>query len=206
MINPAPGFGLKSSRPAVLLQGAREALSFFQSASLSRRCPTAAARVTDPESGEGRHHGLDGHPGPWKEKRTMEASRPPVANERDGLMVFLEQQRGWVRAAAYGLDETQARATPTRSSRNPWLGPRPLCGSSRSLGRRFRLARRPGPDRAGTSGLVLGPGPGEELVGPLDLVAHDRGDGASRRPRGHCARKHRRGTVRPPVGCSRGPA
>lgn len=46
----------------------------------------------------------------------MQASTPPVANEREGLMVFLDQQRGWVRAAAFGLDEAQARATPTGSS------------------------------------------------------------------------------------------
>jgi uncharacterized damage-inducible protein DinB len=46
----------------------------------------------------------------------MQASTPPVEDEREGLMVFLAQQRCWVRAAAYGLDEGQARATPTRSA------------------------------------------------------------------------------------------
>lgn len=46
----------------------------------------------------------------------MEASTPPVSDEREGLMVFLRQQRSSLRAAAYGLDEEQARATPTGSA------------------------------------------------------------------------------------------
>jgi uncharacterized damage-inducible protein DinB len=37
----------------------------------------------------------------------------PVADERDGLLSFLAQQRDVIRIAAYGLTDEQARATPT---------------------------------------------------------------------------------------------
>jgi Protein of unknown function (DUF664) len=37
----------------------------------------------------------------------------PVADERDGLLTFLAQQRGALRAAVLGLTDEQARLTPT---------------------------------------------------------------------------------------------
>ena len=37
----------------------------------------------------------------------------PVADERDGLLAYLAQQRAVMRIAAYGLSDAQARATPT---------------------------------------------------------------------------------------------
>jgi len=40
----------------------------------------------------------------------------PVADEREGLLAYLAQQRDAVRIAAHGLTEEQARATPTRSA------------------------------------------------------------------------------------------
>jgi uncharacterized damage-inducible protein DinB len=40
----------------------------------------------------------------------------PVADERHGLLTFLDQQRFVLRLAAYGLTDEQARATPTASS------------------------------------------------------------------------------------------
>ncbi|WP_103354869.1 DinB family protein [Amycolatopsis sp. CA-128772] len=40
----------------------------------------------------------------------------PVADERDGLLNFLEQQRYVLKLAAHGLTDEQARATPTKSS------------------------------------------------------------------------------------------
>jgi uncharacterized damage-inducible protein DinB len=43
-------------------------------------------------------------------------SVPPVADERQGLLAFLAQQRAAVRNAAYGLTEEQARAASTGSS------------------------------------------------------------------------------------------
>jgi uncharacterized damage-inducible protein DinB len=39
----------------------------------------------------------------------------PVADERDGLLSFLAQQRDALRVATHGLTEEQARATPTAS-------------------------------------------------------------------------------------------
>jgi Protein of unknown function (DUF664) len=39
----------------------------------------------------------------------------PVADERDGLLTFLAQQRDALRAAALGLTDEQARMTPTAS-------------------------------------------------------------------------------------------
>jgi hypothetical protein len=40
----------------------------------------------------------------------------PVADERDGLLTFLAQQRDAVRAAVLGLTDEQARLTPTVST------------------------------------------------------------------------------------------
>lgn len=46
----------------------------------------------------------------------MAGNVPPVADEREGLLAYLEQQRHVLRIAAHGLTEEQARAVPTRSS------------------------------------------------------------------------------------------
>jgi uncharacterized damage-inducible protein DinB len=46
----------------------------------------------------------------------MPGSVPPVADEREALFAFLAQQRHVLRLAAYGLDDEQARATPTPSA------------------------------------------------------------------------------------------
>lgn len=40
----------------------------------------------------------------------------PVADEREGLLAFLAQQRDLVKTAAYGLTDEQARATPSASA------------------------------------------------------------------------------------------
>lgn len=45
----------------------------------------------------------------------MPGTVPPVADERAGLLAFLEQQRLVLRLSAYGLTDDQARATPTVS-------------------------------------------------------------------------------------------
>jgi uncharacterized damage-inducible protein DinB len=50
------------------------------------------------------------------EEVLMPMSVPPVADERQGLLAFLAQQRAAVRNAAYGLTEEQARQTSTGSS------------------------------------------------------------------------------------------
>ncbi|HEV7536833.1 MAG TPA: DinB family protein [Acidimicrobiia bacterium] len=41
---------------------------------------------------------------------------PPVADEREGLVGYLDHQRHVLRIAAYGLTDDQVRATPTSSS------------------------------------------------------------------------------------------
>jgi uncharacterized damage-inducible protein DinB len=46
----------------------------------------------------------------------MAGNVPPVTDERDGLLRFLEQQRHVLKVAAHGLTDEQARLTPTRSS------------------------------------------------------------------------------------------
>jgi uncharacterized damage-inducible protein DinB len=46
----------------------------------------------------------------------MPANVPPVADEREGLLAFLAQQRYVVRVAAHRLTEDQARATPSASA------------------------------------------------------------------------------------------
>ncbi|WP_327010869.1 DinB family protein [Dactylosporangium sp. NBC_01737] len=43
----------------------------------------------------------------------MPGNVPPVADEREGLLAFLDQQRQGVRNAAYGLTDEQARLAPT---------------------------------------------------------------------------------------------
>jgi uncharacterized damage-inducible protein DinB len=46
----------------------------------------------------------------------MPGNVPPVADEREGLLAFLAQQRYVLRIAAHGLTDEQARATPTTSA------------------------------------------------------------------------------------------
>ena len=46
----------------------------------------------------------------------MDANARPVADERDGLLTFLAQQRRVLKAAAYGLTPEQLRATPSASA------------------------------------------------------------------------------------------
>ena len=46
----------------------------------------------------------------------MAGSVPPVADEREGLLKYLEQQRYVLRVAAHGLTDEQARTTPTDSA------------------------------------------------------------------------------------------
>jgi hypothetical protein len=43
----------------------------------------------------------------------MPGQVPPVADEREGLLAYLTQQRDAVRIAAYGLTDEQARLAPT---------------------------------------------------------------------------------------------
>jgi len=43
----------------------------------------------------------------------MPGQVPPVADEREGLLAYLAQQRDVIRIAAYGLTDEQARLAPT---------------------------------------------------------------------------------------------
>ncbi|MFC7929302.1 DinB family protein [Streptomyces cinereoruber] len=43
----------------------------------------------------------------------MPAHVPPIADEREGLLAYLAQQRRALRATAHGLTDAQARLTPT---------------------------------------------------------------------------------------------
>ncbi|MFE5796701.1 DinB family protein [Streptomyces sp. NPDC056503] len=45
----------------------------------------------------------------------MPAHVPPIADEREGLLAYLTQQRQALRATAHGLTDDQARMTPTAS-------------------------------------------------------------------------------------------
>ncbi|WP_158885553.1 DinB family protein [Amycolatopsis anabasis] len=46
----------------------------------------------------------------------MDGNVRPIADERDGLLAYLAQQRRVLRIAAHGLTDEQARATPTAST------------------------------------------------------------------------------------------
>jgi uncharacterized damage-inducible protein DinB len=46
----------------------------------------------------------------------MPGQVPPVADEREGLLAYLAQQRHAIRIAAYGLTDEQAMATPSASA------------------------------------------------------------------------------------------
>ncbi|MGI5185259.1 DinB family protein [Dactylosporangium sp. CA-152071] len=46
----------------------------------------------------------------------MPGNVPPVADERSGLLAFLDQQRQGVRIAAFGLTDEQARLAPVAST------------------------------------------------------------------------------------------
>ncbi|GLW54792.1 DinB family protein [Kitasatospora phosalacinea] len=46
----------------------------------------------------------------------MPAHVPPIADEREGLLAYLAQQRQALRATAHGLTEQQARTAPTASA------------------------------------------------------------------------------------------
>jgi uncharacterized damage-inducible protein DinB len=47
-----------------------------------------------------------------EEVTTMPGQVPPVADEREGLLAYIAQQRDAIRIAAYGLSDEQARQAP----------------------------------------------------------------------------------------------
>lgn len=46
----------------------------------------------------------------------MPGQVPPVSDERELLLAYIDQQRDGIRYAAFGLDDEQARMTPTKST------------------------------------------------------------------------------------------
>jgi hypothetical protein len=93
----------------------------------------------------------------------MPGNVPPVADERDGLLAFLEQQRQGVRNAAYGLTDEQARLAPT-------AGTLSVGGLVKHLAQMERnwaaiMVQRPGPPADYEDGFRLGPD--ETLAGVL---------------------------------------
>ena len=86
----------------------------------------------------------------------MPGSVPPVADERQGLLAYLAQQRYVLTLTSYGLTDDQARATPTASAlsvgglikhaaavERSWTGTvlqRPRTGSGDDYRAGFRLA------------------------------------------------------------------
>jgi uncharacterized damage-inducible protein DinB len=87
----------------------------------------------------------------------MPGQVPPVADEREGLLAFLAQQRQALRAACVGLDEPQARATPSVSA----LSVGGLVKHLAQVERRWvRMVQRPG-----------------EPSGDLEAAAEDYSDG-----------------------------
>ena len=85
----------------------------------------------------------------------MPGSVPPVADERQGLLAYLDQQRYVVRLSAHGLTDEQARLVPTAGSlsigglikhlsfvERAWMGTveqRPATGIAEDYGSYFRL-------------------------------------------------------------------
>jgi hypothetical protein len=97
----------------------------------------------------------------------MPGLAPPVADERAGLLTYLDQQRQVLRIAAYGLTDEQAAATPTRSP----LSVGGLVKHAVSVERNW-LAMVVGRGRPGNEGdadyeASFRFGPGETLAGVL---------------------------------------
>jgi hypothetical protein len=90
----------------------------------------------------------------------------PVADERDGLLSFLAQQRLGARYAAYGLTDEQARLTPTPSALSVGGLLKHLAAMERSwVGTMLQRPRDPDAGADYETGFVMGPG--ETLAGVL---------------------------------------
>ncbi len=117
----------------------------------------------------------------------MPAVAAPVADEREGLLAYLAQQRLALRLTAYGLTDDQARATPTASPLSVGGLIKHVATAERGwmatvMGRDWERS----PDKREASFRLR---PDETLAGTLDVVGAvgaappDRGDRSSRRPR-----------------------
>ena len=77
----------------------------------------------------------------------MPMNAPPVADERQGLLAFLAQQRSDVRIAAYGLTDDQARMATTASSLSIGGLVKHVTVGRAGLDRQNPRVRHVGPDR-----------------------------------------------------------
>lgn len=91
----------------------------------------------------------------------------PVADEREGLLAYLAQQRLVLRLTAYGLTDEQGRATPTASSHSVGGLIRHVATAERVwMDAVLQRHRRWSPEKHHTSFRLA---PGETLAGVLDL-------------------------------------
>jgi uncharacterized damage-inducible protein DinB len=90
---------------------------------------------------------------------------PPVADERDGLLAYLAQQRHVLRVAAYGLTEEQARATPSASALSIAALVKHVTVTERAW--IDRVLRRESPGGENRYGESFEVGPGDTLAGLL---------------------------------------
>jgi uncharacterized damage-inducible protein DinB len=87
----------------------------------------------------------------------MPGQVPPIANERDGLIAYLAQQRLVLRLAAHGLTDEQARATPTVSSLSVGGLIKHVTGTEKSWMDRIRGVTDTGGEDDYMSGFTMGP-------------------------------------------------
>ncbi len=104
----------------------------------------------------------------------MPAVAAPVADEREGLLAYLAQQRLALRLSAHGLTDDQARATPAAS-------PLSVGGLIKHVARAERIwmatvlgrDREWSPEKHAASFRL---GPGETLMGTLELYEQAAGE------------------------------
>lgn len=97
----------------------------------------------------------------------MPAVVAPVADEREGLLAYLAQQRLLLRLTAYGLTDDQARATPTASPLSVGGLIKHVAGAERGwLATVMGRKREWSPEKHEASFRL---GPDETLAGTLEL-------------------------------------
>jgi uncharacterized damage-inducible protein DinB len=94
---------------------------------------------------------------------------PPIADEREGLLAYLAQQRQLLRIAVHGLTEEQARATPSASTLS--LGGLVKHVALTERGWIDTMLQRPGQRSADDYLAAFVLRPDESLAGVLDLYA-----------------------------------
>lgn len=100
----------------------------------------------------------------------MPGTVPPVADEREALLAFLDQQRQAVRIAAYGLTDEQARAVPSASELCLAGIVKHLAAVERTWAAVVRQEARP-PSDPGDYDQGFGVGPDETLAALMDDYA-----------------------------------